>query len=319
MSARVRALVGLVVAVAFAVAVVPVAEASFPGRNGLLAFDRFETRFGNPTIWLLDPRSGRSRQLTHVPRRCARRYSDVWEDSAPSFSASGRFVVYSHRDNCDPRTRDGLYTIATNGQGRRRVPTESAFGGSWPALSPSGRSLAFHDFDSTTYITSVKQPRTERTLSFGPRRYFDAGAYAAWGPRGRLALVVGDPDTAHIATVSPDGKDFRLVTRSSRDATPDWSPDANRIVFAREKGDRSDILLARAGTRRDRRPKRLTHTRDAYNPVWSPNGRFIAFVRDLGFDSSVEIMRAQDGRGRRLLVNHVHIFSRISWQPRPRR
>src|SRR5262245_63045631 len=105
-------LVGVLACFAFAV---PVAEASFPGSNGLIAFTREGPPFDNTppvvgaeTIWAIDPRDGRARQLTHVSRRCGRAGWSWW-DSQPSFSASGRTVVYVHEDFCDPRTFDGIY------------------------------------------------------------------------------------------------------------------------------------------------------------------------------------------------------------------
>ena len=72
----------------------PAAEAAFPGRNGLIAISRFMPG-GATTIWVVDPRSRRTRQLTRVPRRC-RGAESAWQDSDPTFSASGRLVVYLH-------------------------------------------------------------------------------------------------------------------------------------------------------------------------------------------------------------------------------
>ena len=108
-------------------AVVPSAEASFPGRNGLIAFagegPPFNTKRvpeGAWTIRVVNPRSGRARQLTHVPRRCGRR-GWTWGDGEVSYSASGRLLAYSHVDSCDPRTADGLYIMRADGSGRRLI------------------------------------------------------------------------------------------------------------------------------------------------------------------------------------------------------
>lgn len=330
-----RALVGLAVAVACAVAAVPVAEASFPGRNGLLAFSRFSADLrviqGMPdiTIWLVNPRSGRARPLTRVPRRCAGGES-TWEDSDPSFSASGRLVVYAHTDTCDRNVPDGIYVIRPDGRGRRLISTgadSGGFGILFPAISPSGRLVAFDNGDGSTFITRVARPHRQRELELARSDY--ESAYPTWGVTGRLALTVGQgPLRGHIATVRPDGSDLRLVTRSIRDLAPDWSPTADRIVFGREKEnpptasdpERGDILVSPARSRRHRRPKRLTHTRDASSPAWSPDGRYIAFVRERpSGDASLTIMRARDGRGQRSVADGVNPVSRISWQPRPRR
>jgi Tol biopolymer transport system component len=121
-----------------------------------------------------------------------------------------------------------------------------------------------------------------------------------------------------------NGEDLRLVTRSSRDSLPDWSPKANRIVFQRTKETRdrlgSDVLVAAARPKGHRRPRRLTETRDAYSPVWSPDGRYIAYLRVAdplrNYVGSLWITPAADGRGQRLVAKAV-LDERISWQPRP--
>ncbi len=296
----------LVVASAW-LAAMPAAEASFPGRNGLIAFAREGPPFvtdpvlGAGTIWLADSR-GRTRQLTHVPGRCGRD-GFTWRDFEPSFSASGHLVVYGHWDRCDPRTPDGIYAIRSDGSGRRliwRATSDVELPGH-PALSPSGRLLAFSAEGGPTFITSLRRPDRELELALSVERYL-LQDQPAWSSTGRLALMLGGLYRDHIGTVTPGGNDLRLVTRSIRDAMPDWSPTADRIVFQREKDVggtiKADVLTAPARPKRHRRPLRLTATRDAYFPVWSPDGRSIAYVRAPGLQStngSLWTMRAPDG------------------------
>ena len=324
-----RGLVGVALTSASGALAASVAEASFPGRNGLIAFATGGPPFGTApglgarTIWLADPRSGRSRQLTHVPGRCGRD-GFTWHDFEPSFSASGDLVFYGHWDRCDPRTPDGIYAIRSDGNGRRlvwRATSEVEFPG-YPALSPAGRLLAFSASGGPTFITSFRRPDRERELSLSIARY-DLPDEPAWSSSGRLVLTLG-LYRGHIGTATAGGKDLRLVTRSIRDATPDWSPTEDRIVFQRAKDVgptvKADILTARARGKRQRRPMRLTATRDAYFPVWSPDSRYIAYVRAPGIPSttgSLWTMRAADGRGQQRVVGDV-VANRISWQPRPR-
>ena len=324
-----RGLVGVALASASGAVAASVAEASFPGRNGLIAFGRVGRPFGTApglgarTIWLADPRSGRSRQLTAVPGRCGRD-GFTWNDFEPSFAASGDLVVYGHWDSCDPGTPDGIYAIRSDGTGRRlvwRATSEVAFPG-YPAFSPGGRLLAFSANGGPTFISSFRRPDRERELSLSVARY-DLPDQPAWSSTGRLALTLG-LHTGHIGTATAGGKDLRLVTRSIRDATPDWSPTADRIVFQRAKDVgptvKSDVLTARARGKRQRRPTRLTATRDAYFPVWSPDGSYIAYVRAPGIPSttgSLWTMRAADGGAQRLIATDV-VADRISWQPLPR-
>jgi Tol biopolymer transport system component len=326
MSQVCRASVALALSLACLALAGPVAEASFPGANGLLAIERFDVLRWDVTIWLVDPRSGRARELTHMPRRC-RGPGPAWEDSEPSFSPSGRFIVYAHRDECAPGTPDGIYVIRADGRGRRRLPVDSLRAD--PAFSPSGRRLV-SEFSGSIFITRLDRPRSERELDDPRPRLLRQFGSPSWAATGRLALTLGASTGAvgHIATMRPDGMDLRLVTRSGRDREPDWSPTADRIAFARVKSPEtvihtgSDILIAPARARRAQRPKRLTHTRDASSPVWSPDGREIAFAREIGVDREglperrLAIMRARDGGGQRLLLNRLTpLGGGISWQP----
>jgi Tol biopolymer transport system component len=331
-----RGLIPLGVALACIAVAGPAAEASFPGRNGVIAFTREAPSRGEGawTIWAAEAASGRTRQLTHVPTRCAGR-ANTWADHEPSYSASGRLIVFLHEDACDPRIPDGIYVMRSDGTGRRLVLRDLRNKGPvWPAFSPGETSLGFaFEYDNGKHealTTSFPTAGGARRVVRGVPRY-DEQSDLAWSAGGRLALQLSSSESeswGHIATVAADGRDLRLVTRSMRDSTPDWSPEGRRIVFTRESLGfserirfRNDVFVARARGRGRRAPRRLTFTRDGFFPVWAPEGRHIAYVRapDL-FSSkgSLWLMHARDGRGQRLLARHV-VSERISWQPLPRR
>jgi Tol biopolymer transport system component len=342
---RRHALVALALALASLAAIAPAANASFPGRNGLIAFAREGPPFdltppvtGAQTIWLADPRSGQTRQITRPSRRCGRSEAWRWSDSHPSFSASGRLLTYFHYDGCDPRVADGIFVMRVDGTGRRLIRRADDFEIlEFPAFSPSGRKVAFTALDDSTQIISV--PRAgERPVGTCDRRctevdfprYFEA-LHPAWSSGGKLAFTLtgfeGEEDTGHIGIARPGNVDrasvSRLATRSKRDAMPDWSPNEHRLVFHREKSTRRDLkgdVLTALSRGKHRRPRRLTDTRDAFFPAWSPSGRKIAYVRGEWEEpnGTLWIMRAADGRRKRLLATGVYT-SRISWQPRPRR
>ena len=328
---RPRLVAGLVAALACFVAAVPVAEASFAGGNGRIAFER-RGAHGEWTLWSLDLSSGREQQLTRVPRVCAGR-EGTWTDQGASFSASGQQLVYMHEDACDPRRPDGIYVMRSDGTGQRLLLRDRP--DKWrvsPALSPGDRWLTF-TFESDraareVVTTSFRRPDDARRAVRGFPRY-DYQADPSWSATGRLALALGTPrrlSGSHIATVAANGKDLRLVTRSMRDWQPDWSPTSSRIVFRREAVGssrrftfRGDVFVASARNRGRRRPRRLTFSRDAFTPVWSPDGRYIAYVRapDLvSPNGSLWIMRATDGQQQRLVARRA-VAGRISWQPQP--
>jgi Tol biopolymer transport system component len=314
--------------------------ASFPGTNGLIAVVHQGPQ-GGWTIWGVDPRSGNKRQLTRTPQRCT---SDdrSWTDEQPSFSASGRLIAYHHTDSCDPLTRDGIYVMRSDGTGRRLIARESqpdSLDPGWPTFAPRDRSLALaNEHHGDNAVVTAPFPRhgliqrgdTRPAVRGFPR--YDWIMDPAWGANGRLAFLLGSrggEPWGHIATVAANGTGLRLVTRSARDGSPDWSPSSRRIVFRRESiaSSRSetsefhgDVFVAHARGHAKRRPRRLTFRHDAFTPVWSPDGRYIAYIRargDFSPDGSLWIMRAADGGGQRMITAGV-IGVRASWQPRQR-
>ena len=163
----------------------------------------------------------------------------------------------------------------------------------------------------TDVHTSFRRPDRKRELSLSVPRY-ELPDQPAWSSTGRLALTLG-LYTGHIGTATAGGKDLWLVTRSIRDAIPDWSPTGDRIVFQRAKDVgrtvKADVLTARVRGKRQRRPMRLTATRDAYFPVWSPDGRYIAYVRAPGIPST----RARCGPCAPPTAEDSDASQRVSW------
>jgi TolB protein len=72
-----------------------------------------------------------------------------------------------------------------------------------------------------------------------------------------------------IATVNPDGSDFRVLTNGpGSDENPSWSPSGRQIAFSSNRGGKSNIYLMNAdGTDLER----ITSNDANYtSPAWSP-------------------------------------------------
>ena len=288
----------------------PAAQATYPGQSGEIALARLD-RFDNYQLWAVNPKSRRTRRLTSTPQRCSNR-RDTWIDEQPSYSASGRWIVYHHVDDCFGPMPDGIYRMRSNGTGRRLlVRPRGNTVLDWPALSPSGRLLAWGALGGSdesdagrVYVAPVS--RLARRVAVPGERTFDP----AWSSNGRLLATAFDAITMFDAS----GRQLSTLTASEgMDFAPDWSPDGSRIAFYRvlggERGE--DVYLIGADGRGLRR---FTASRDAEDPVWSPDGRRIAFIRDrdLNGTGSLFVKPARGGRAR-LVLRNVDA-DRLSWR-----
>ena len=120
------------------------------------------------------------------------------------------------------------------------------------------------------------------------KQLLTAGTQAAWSPSGaQLAVVAGAGAALHV--VDPNGRNRALIAFGPV-SSPDWSPDARKIVFERFGWIHT---IDADGT--DER--RLARGR---SPAWSPGGRKIVFVSDRSGTDDLFAVRAVGGGVARL-------------------
>ncbi len=237
--------------------------ATFPGRNGLIAFHA--ELDGGPQIFTLRSNGKQLRQITHVDGAAA----------LPDWSPDGRQIVFtlnecaialmdadggnlreiaSEPDAClnDANfTPDGTRLVFTRFDFALEVETIwsmnldgsdhqfiTGAGGPDPNVSPDGRKISFKNWpDGALAVanldgTSVVQVSPSISVTYKHD----------WAPDGRH-LVVSDnsspaPDEAvNIVTVRPDGSDWTYLTHYGagfRANVGGYSPDGKWIVFRRE-------------------------------------------------------------------------------------
>lgn len=280
--------VGLAVA-----AVTPSVQATFPGRNGRIAFT---------TIWYSAESNDDYREIVSIrpdgsaPRLLARHAEHA------AYRPDGRMLAFARGG--------GIFLMRANGTGKRRL-----VGGPYtePDWSPDGRKLV---------LTRTRTPRGIVTWRRGGQlRWLTSGSTPAWSPTGRLiAFTRADqpyfyfPRTIYL--VRPDGSEVR---RLAAGWAPEWSPDGRRIIFTRDDQTIRSIRPNGTGLRR-------VAPTYAFTPVYSPNSRLITYSKGLLTDASVLTMRA-DGRRRKRIFNVSRDLpccpddlSDLDWQPirRPR-
>jgi hypothetical protein len=225
--------------------------------------------------------------------------------ASPSYSASGRRIVFD--------TGAQLALIGADGSNLQLLPAVTADDGD-PVFSPDGRRVAFtgiNDRGGTDLYV--------RRLDSGAARVivYDASA-PAWSSRNRIAYV----REGNVYSADPNGRKRRFV---SSGVSPDWSPDGSRLVLVRPLArlpfaiDLGRVFVVNANGRGLRRVGRGD---DLSHPVWSPDGKWIAFE---GFESGVHKRRVT-GRPRQTEVAPTQLGSEgafiasysPAWQPRQR-
>jgi Tol biopolymer transport system component len=262
------------------------AQATFPGRNGGIAFGQF-TASGD-----LDPEiSEHSRLIVALQPFGSHRQRTLLDceshGGVPSAACTGsnyRASSYSPDGNTivfDAGER--LALIPAAGGDVVLLPAATANDGD-PCFSPDGKRIAFsgaNDHGSTDLYTRRRDGSATRLV------IQDAGE-PAWSRRDRLAYV----RSGNVYTAHPSGRPRRWVTSG---VSPDWSPDGSRLALVRPSpnltfdGPTGRMYTVAPSGHDLRRVGRRT---DVSHPVWSPDGRWLAYD---GFDLGVYVRRLGSG------------------------
>lgn len=313
-------LVALLVAMA-SCGFVSAADATLPGRNGLLAFSRqSRTCDTERNVFTVRPDGTRLRRLTS--------YECQTDTSAlgPAWSPSGARLLYTKSVAAHPfgNPAPPPKAVVMRPDGSAAHVVAEGFATAW---GPGGELAWSAGAPNTSiYVGPFENPH---------ERYIAPGFEAAWAPDGTELAVVDSAQGAEACVSltiydAVTGARKRVLVEAREEngrcvngaISPDWSPDGSRLAFSgtgsREvTKDNYDIyVIRRDGTRL----RRLTRGNGAHSsPVWSPDGRLIAYVAPnrpppARYQSDLYVMR-RDGSHKRLVVPRA---ASPSWRPRPR-
>jgi Tol biopolymer transport system component len=265
------------------------AEATFPGKPGPIAFQRF-----------VDPEDEENVQIFSVARPGAKAHKLTSGGSGynPDYSPDGGQIVFERRfGGVRP---DAIVTMGSDGSSPTLIQTtcsaDPCLGDNSPAWSPDGNRLVFERAfgpiikdqasGGLDLITSNADGTGEqvilKSLPLGKEPHD-----AQWSPDGaRIAVnmlnIKAKPrNGSAIYVLNADGSDFRQITPLRLNAgSPDWSPDGKRIVFnsSYEGQAAVEIYTVRPDGSGLKRVRREPKNGFSFEPVWSPNGKRIAFV-----------------------------------------
>ena len=255
-----------------------VASATFPGRNGRIAFVQ------DNNIYTINPDGTDMRQLTTFD-------GSTGVANWPSWSADGRSIVFNAF--LAPDFLGQVWVMNADGSNQHPVLAQPDFSNERPSFLPDGSQVVFSHCSTTmdetcgVYRVGVHGAGlTQITpLTLG---ITDRGAVYSTDGRS-IAIQTGGRDglASTVDVLRSDGSHLRPLTPAAIIASrPSWSPDGNRIAFETHccNPENQEIwVVDRDGD--DLRA--LTHNGHDYfagphdfDPSWSPDGNFIVFQRD---------------------------------------
>ena len=294
-----------------------------PLSNGkLVAVGRSPRGLGQPSppprLWTIEPPSA---PVTFTP--------EGESPGQPAWSPDGERIAYPR---FAPAGQEGIWVIDAGGSAARIPGTQ--FLDDDPTWSPDGTRIAFNGRGRVPAgIYVVDADGGVPALIPGTSGYQDP----SWSPVGRLIAASTGGAQPDIVVFAPDGQDRAELTDNGtiEEYSPDWSPDATRIVFVSNRqipggtvtrtrlwimdADGSDATQFTAPFAA---PDVGTRVQDEH-PSWSPDGTSIAFARSHQNGSRFVMTKVLDPQALAVTVTPLptddtdHTFDLPDWQPRP--
>ena len=295
------------------------APGTFPGQNGVIAFDAVVAGSGGPgtvQIFQVSAAGTGLKQLTQTG-------GAVWNQD-PSFSANGAKIYFTsmNRATTNPSR---IYSMNASGSGRQGVAA-----GVWPSVNRSASALAIVQYakGGQSVIVTMKPNGTGRKVVANATKRQSAGSpdYAPTGARLAFYRVTynksGQGFAASDLFVRNGTHNTNITRRSSaKYFSPTWSPDGKSLVAIR--GQQTIVSMRPNGTGiRVLRSGSTAQTTIA-SVVYSPDATKIAYLQctgdcgdpELRGQGSIWVMNA-NGSGKQRIFNGgngVQPADRLSW------
>jgi Tol biopolymer transport system component len=295
MNRRIMKLSLLVLALALPCVVSLRVRATFPSKNGRIAFVQ------NPNIFTMNPDGSDVRQLTNLgPDSSA--FFEFW-------SADGRQLVFTEFN--PPDFLGQLWLMNADGSNQHLLLAEPDFDDSRPSFAPDGSNVIFTrcrlDVPDTCALYRIGTGGSGLT-AVTPFELGFRDFTPIYAPDGQTIVFVGldrDGIIAALYIANADGSNIHRITPAMLGArTPTWAPDGRTIAFSTHccNPQNQEIWVVNAD---GSGLKRLTNNGDIYfsgqhdfTPSWSPQGDALVFQRAApDFSSSGIVVLSLNGHG----------------------
>jgi Tol biopolymer transport system component len=297
------------------------AQASFPGDNGVLAFDAVDSDTKTVQIFSVSASGIGLKQLTTTT-------GAVWNED-PAFSANGQTLYFDSLDRSTTRPSH-IYRMNADGTGRQRVEGASAPTHVWPSINRSGSALAVVQYlkGGQSVIVTMKANGANRKVIAKATRLQSNGSpeYAPIGARIAFERVTFNKNGQGIAKsqlfVRNGNRNTNITANSSAQFFgPSWAPNGRKLLAIR--GQRTIVSMRPNGTAMRVLTRTSGARADIVDVVYSPDGKKIAYLQcagdcgdpELRGQGSIWVMNA-NGTGKQRVFNGgngVQPADRLSW------
>ena len=211
------------------------AEATFPGKNGNIAYvSRDATGGVDYEIYTISPGGGGGNQFTYNSR----------DDTDPSYSSNGQTIASSGPYPGDPPGRENIniYNVGSGGgsinltdNGDSANCEGSACDSHDPSYSPDGKKIAYDGHSPQggnyeIYTISTDGGGTRVQLTNDPKD----DRHPSYSPDGKkIAFDSNRSGTLEIYTINADGTGtFQVTHNDTNDYHPSYSPDGQKIAYS---------------------------------------------------------------------------------------
>jgi Tol biopolymer transport system component len=304
--------IGLALAASMVVAQTPAAFATFPGRNGRIAFLCSCSRHIVAALYTMEPDGSGVVRITGDLAESSQRDS-TFEVTAPAWSPDGTRIAYAGL----PLPTTDIFTSDALGRDVKNLTRDDATEVS-PSWSPSGDRLVVERRASPMADTNIFRMTADGTNPVALTGRASEDLRPDWSPdSSSIAFDSNRSGDFEIYSMAPDGSGIsRIVRRPGHfDADPSWSPDGAEIAFESSTRHGTAIFTMNAdGTG----VRKLTNGRsNNRSPSWSPDGTKIAFESDRRFGSHIFIIDAEGRSHARKVTRSRHEEDVPAWQSVP--